>query len=205
VELTMNPGGSPKATHADVRQFRANVTRVRSVRRGLPLEAIAQCLAVPLAFRHALNGVSYYGRAVRARDGVSLARQFTYLVADYFYRIRPDDFYMYQLHVAVNRQKRDRHFAFSQVLAMQQYLIEAASSADYPLLRSKFMFAAKCAELALPTVPIMAEFVGGDVRLKSSGLPDVDLFSKPAEPDARSRHQSLAMEIPRGLLGRCHR
>jgi hypothetical protein len=74
-----------------------------------------------------------------------------------------------------------QHFPFSQVLALQQYLLDSTGSPDYPLLRSKSMFAARCAELGLPTVPVLARFVSGNVSPERPNLPDVDLFSKPSD------------------------
>jgi hypothetical protein len=169
------------ASDSDMRQFRAHMGQVRRAARGLPVEALAQLLALPLAVRHALSGVAHYGRAVRERDGVSLARQFAYLAYDYFTRARPDDFYMYQLYLPTHRRMRSRHFSFTEIVVMQQYLTDLAGSSDYPLLRSKSKFAAKCTEHGLPTVPLLAEFVGGHAKPTLPVLPKGDLFSKPSD------------------------
>jgi hypothetical protein len=169
------------ASDSEVRQFRAHMKRVRRAARGLPIEAIAQVLAGPLAVRHALIGVSRHGRSVRERYGVSLSRQFAYLVYDYFVGARPDDFYMYRLYLPAHRRIRSRHFASGRIEVMQQYLADLVGSSDYSLLRSKSKFALKCAEHRLPTVSVLAEFVEGNAKPLSFALPHRDLFSKPSD------------------------
>jgi hypothetical protein len=169
------------ASDADVRQFRSSMARVRRAARGVAGESIAQILSGPLAIWHAFNGVRHYGKAVQERDSVSMARQFGCLVSDYFYRIRPDDFYMYQLYLPKNRLARHRRFSFTEIVIMQQHLADAAGSPDYALLRSKAMFAQKCAEHGLPTVPVLAEFAGGEVKPAFPALPNADLFAKPSD------------------------
>ncbi len=169
------------ATDAEVRQFRSNLARERLLRDGRLLDIASRVFALPLALRQAWKGIRKYGRAVRARDGVSEARQFRYLLSDYFLRIRPDDFYAFELHRTVNRQQRARHFAFSQVLALQKFLIDHGDSPDYPRLTSKARFAAICADLGLPAVPVLAEFVDGTTEPHHPALPAVDLFAKPSD------------------------
>lgn len=171
------PRGSLNASEEDVRQFRINITRV-----GARRSYLRRCLAGLAALRQAAKGIRHYGRAVHETSNVSLTRQFVYLASDYFfYRIGADDFYWHRLYLATNRQTAKRHFPFSQVLALQQYFLDSTGSPDYPLLRSKSMFAARCAELGLPTVPVLAEFVDGSVSPERPNLPDVDLFSKPSD------------------------
>ena len=170
-----------RASDAEVRQFRRNATRIRIEARGLAREIFVRLFAGPLAVRQAVRGVRQYGVHVHRNDGVSRARQFERLVSDYRHRIRPDDFYQYRLHLDANRHTRHRHFTFMAVLEMQQYLIEATGAPDYPLLRSKSLFAAKCAELALPTVPLLAAFVAGVSDPADPELPDADLFVKPTD------------------------
>jgi hypothetical protein len=169
------------ASDSDVEQFRASMAQVRLDARGLPVEALAQVLSGPLAVWHALKGVGAYGRAVRERDGVSLWRQFVYLTQDYFLRIRPDDFYMYRLYLQPRRKNRKRLLAFTEVVVMQQRLIDATKAPDAPALRSKSEFAVKCAEHGLPTVPILAEFIDGGVKPAAPVLPHADLFAKPSD------------------------
>jgi hypothetical protein len=88
---------------------------------------------------------------------------------------------MYQLYLPANRRMRSRHLSFTEIVVMQQYLTDLAASSDYSLLRSKAEFAIKCARAALPTVPVIAEFVDGSARPASPELPNGDLFSKPSD------------------------
>jgi len=183
VRPVIRPSAASKliATDSEVRQFRVHMKRALRAARGLPIEAIAQVLAGPLAVRHALIGVSRHGRPVLERYGVSLSRQFAYLVHDYFVGSRPDDFYMYQLFLPAHRRMRSRHLPFSRIVVMQQYLADLAGSSDYSLLSSKSKFAIKCAEHGLPTVSVLAEFVEGNAKPLSAALPHRDLFSKPSD------------------------
>ena len=48
------------------------------------------------------------------------------------------------------------------------------------LVQDKHLFAARCKEAGLPSVPLLAEFVDGHPDGKLEGLPAIDLFSKPA-------------------------
>ena len=143
-------------------------------------------LSIPLAISHGLRGIGRYGSGVKRQYNVGLLEQFRHLTADNFsYRILPENFYMYQLYLAENRRRRARHFAFSEILAMQQYLIDAMGCDDFPWLRSKHRFAQRCSEIGLPSVPVLAEFAGGKMIAHSAKpeapLPAADLFSKPSE------------------------
>ncbi len=169
------------ASNADIRTFRSNAWQIRVRDGGLLHETVARLLVVPLALNHAFEGIRQYGRAVRERDGVSRIVQFARLTSDFGHRVRADDFYLHQLHLDSRRHLAARHFDFKQVLPMQQYLIEAARAGDYDLLRSKSLFAARCVELDLPTVPVLAEFVSGAVLPPEPLMPDADLFSKPSD------------------------
>jgi hypothetical protein len=182
--------GAPAVTasDADIREFRANLAVVRKYRRSLPSrlrQFAGRQLSVPLAISHGLRGIGRYGLGVKKQYNVGLFEQFRYLCADHFsYRILPENFYMYQLYLAENRSLSAKHFAFSEVLPMQQYLIDAMSCEDFPWLRSKHRFAQRCAETGLPTVPVLAEFAEGKMVAHLPGgepvFPAADLFSKPS-------------------------
>jgi len=180
------------ASKADIEEFRANLAFVKAYRRSLLTglrHAAGRQLSIPLAISHGLRGISRYGSGVKRKYEVGLFKQFRYLTADNFsYRILPESFYMYQLYLAGNRSQRHGHFAFSEILPMQQYLIDAMGCADFPSLRNKNRFAERCSELGLPSVPVLAEFAEG--KMTSHGLandgcdrafPAADLFSKPSE------------------------
>ncbi len=180
------------ASEADIREFRENLAVVRSYRRSLltRLRHMAgDKLSLPRAISHGLRGISHYGAGVKRQYNVGLFQQFRHLSSDNLsYRILPQDFYMYQLYLAENRSQRSRHFAFSELLSMQQYLIDAMACADFPWLRSKHRFAQRCSEMGLPTVPVLAEFADGKMIAckptngePGAAFPTADLFSKPSE------------------------
>jgi hypothetical protein len=179
------------ASDADINEFRANQAIVRKCRRSLftRLRHIAgRQLSIPLAISHGLRGIVHYGAGVKKQCNIGLFEQFRHLTSDHFaYRILPENSYMYQLYLPGNRRLRARHFAFSEILPMQQYLIDASGCEDFPWLRSKHRFAQRCLELRLPSVPVLAEFADGKMITCSSGdereavFPQADLFSKPSE------------------------
>jgi hypothetical protein len=182
--------GAMTASQADISEFRANLAVVKEYRRSLLTRLrhfAGRQLSAPLALSHGLRGISQYGRGVKNKYGIGLFEQFRYLSADHFsYRILPENFYMYQLYLAENRRVRAKQFAFSEILPMQQYLIDAMGCADFPWLRSKHRFAQRCAEIGLPTVPVLADFADGKMIAGSPGggreaFPAADLFSKPSE------------------------
>jgi hypothetical protein len=180
------------ASDADISEFRANLAVVNRYRRSFltRLRHIAgRQLSIPLAISHGLRGIGRYGPGVRRQYGISLSEQFRCLSSDHLsYRILPEKFYMYQLYVAENRKLRARHFGFSEILPMQQYLIDVSRCEDFPWLQSKHRFAQRCSEIGLPSVPLLAEFAEGKMIVHPPGsnereavFPPVDLFSKPSE------------------------
>jgi hypothetical protein len=179
------------ASQEDIREFRANLGFVKSYRRDFLTRlrhASGRQLSIPLAISHGLRGISHYGSGVKKQYNVGFIEQFRHLCSDNFsYRILPETFYMYQLYLEENHSRRARHFAFSEVLPMQQYLINAMACADFPWLRSKHCFAERCGQIGLPSVPLLAEFADGRMILHSTAnsvnaaFPSVDLFSKPSE------------------------
>jgi hypothetical protein len=177
------------AIDADIREFRENLAVVRKHRRSLLTRLrhfAGRRLSIPLAISHGLRGIGRYGRGVKKQYNVGLLQQFRLLAADNCsYRFLPENFYMYQLYLAENRRLRARHFAFSEILPMQQYLIEVMGCEDFPWLRSKHRFAQRCSEIGLPSVPVLAEFAEGKMIAHSTkreaAFPPADLFSKPSE------------------------
>jgi hypothetical protein len=180
------------ASEADIREFRTNLAFVKGYRQTLLTglrHAAGRQLSIPLAISHGLRGVNRYGSGVKRKYNVGLFEQFRHLTADNFsYRILPENFYMYQLYLAKNRSRRNGHFAFSEILPMQQYLIDVMGCEDFPWLRSKNRFAERCLELRLPSVPVLAEFAEGKMTAHSAAndgrdlaFPAADLFSKPSE------------------------
>jgi hypothetical protein len=186
------PASQVMASEGDIREFRAHLAIVKNYRRSLLTRlrhSAGRQLSFPLAISHGLRGVSRYGTGVQKQYGVSLFEQFRRVTSDNFsYRILPENFYMYQLYLPENRCRVAWHFAFSEILPMQQYLIDVAACEDFPWLRSKHRFAQRCAELGLRSVPVLAEFADGkmsDLSLRSgereATFPQADLFSKPSE------------------------
>jgi Sugar-transfer associated ATP-grasp len=176
------------ASDADILAFRANLHLMKRDVASLGGKLRNLCrshLPLPLAVYLAMRGVGARGRAIKEKYGVRLRRQFRELVADYArFEIRPEDYYLYQLYLPGPRQLRARHFGLSGLYGIQEYLIERERNEDYPYLSGKHRFAARCATLGLPAIPILAEFEGGARLVSRDGraapLPDIDLFSKPA-------------------------
>lgn len=178
-----------KASDADIREFRATMAFVKNQRRTL-LTRLRQLagrgLAIPLAVSYGLRGIRRYGRGVRKTYNVGLSKQFRYLTMDHLrYKMLPEGFYMYRHYLPANRRVPADHFDFLQILPMQQYLIDCAKCEDFPLLRSKHLFARRCSEIDLASVPLLAEFDGGEMISHLGGsdevFPQADLFSKPSE------------------------
>jgi hypothetical protein len=180
------------ASAADINEFRANLAVVKKYRRSLLTrmrQAAGRQLSIPLAISHGLRGIGRYGPGVKKHCNIGLLEQFRHLASDNFsYRIMPEDFYMYQLYLAENRRLRAGHFAFSEILPAQQYLIDAMGCEDFPRLRGKHRFAERCSELGLASVPVLAEFADGKMTAHSptngargAAFPPADLFSKPSE------------------------
>jgi hypothetical protein len=172
-----------RASKADLREFRANMAIALRSRQTKFFELAKRFLLVPLAIRQGVKGISRYGRNVKQRDGVPLLTQFAYLFSDYFYRIPASDFYGYRLHLSDQRQFRNGHFGWMDIIFMQQYLIESYACEDYPLLKNKDLFLKKCVERGLPVVPLLAEYFHGKMIPQLTNLPGVDLFSKPSDAE----------------------
>ena len=125
-------------------------------------------------------GTQRSGTAVSARYGISIITQFLQLFAEtlrsgiYF-----DEYYLYQLYLPERWRSRTRQFPKSQSIPAQQFLIKLTCPPDAPLLH-KHLFARRCIEAGLPSIPVLAEFVDGHPEGKLEGLPATDLFSKPA-------------------------
>ena len=172
---------SPQASDDELTEFRRHVATVRRARCGTTRTTLRRILGIPLAIRHAIRGVRHYGKNVSKRDGVSLAEQVLELFLAYLHGVRAEDFYVYRLYLCTSRATRRKHFAFGQVLPMQQHLIETSLCPDYVKVRNKNLFAQHCTEAGLPTVPMLAEFIEGDVVVHAPLPPEGDLFSKPAD------------------------
>ncbi len=181
------PGEKLTASNADIAEFRSylGISKQFGRRRLARMRSVAgRRLALPLAISHGLRGVARYGCGVNKRYKAALLDQFRQVcAANFSYRILPENFYLYQLYLPANRGKRNGHFAFSEILSMQQRLIDLMACDDFPWLRSKHRFAERCQQAGLPTVPVLAEFADGKMIRHSSenGLPPSDLFSKPSE------------------------
>jgi hypothetical protein len=181
--------GVTGASDADIKEFRASMMRVNDQHR-TPLTRLMQFvgrrLSIPLAISNGLQGIRRYGRGVKKRNNVGLIKQFRYLTSDHLhYRMPPESFYMYRHYLPENRCLTANHFDFSHILPMQQHLIDCAKCEDFLLLRNKHLFARRCSEINLPSLPLLAEFEDGKMishpRGSELALPEMDLFSKPSQ------------------------
>ena len=183
-----------KATDKDIRDFR----RIRSQQRKTQLDhwrgtrlrkALVQInrtlgspWRIPLAARAAVLGTYRSGAAVSAQHGIGIATQFLEIFAEVMRSgILFEEYYLYQLYFPDRWRSRMRQFPDdSQSIPAQQFLIERKHPSDFQLVDSKHLFAARCKEAKLPSVPLLAEFVDGHPDAKLEGLPGMDLVSKPA-------------------------
>jgi hypothetical protein len=169
------------ASRADIALFRERIDLVRRRHRGRQLYYTEKLTALPRAVRQAATGIRRFGAAVQERDGVPASTQFFRLLRAGYAGFSIEDFYLYRLHLDSEIPKLAKTFAFSHVIDMQRHLIDSQNCQDYPRIRNKEMFTRLCAEHALPVVPILAEFVDGNMLAQAPIRPGVDLFSKPAD------------------------
>ena len=183
-----------KATDKDIRDFR----RIRSQQRKTQLDhwqgtrlrkylvqinrALGSPWRIPLAARAAVLGTYRSGAAISAQHGIGIATQFLEIFAEVMRSgILFEEYYLYQLYLPDRWRSRTRQFADdSQSYPAQLFLIERKRPSDFQLVLSKHLFAARCIEAKLPSVPLLAEFVDGHPNGKLEGLPAIDLVSKPA-------------------------
>jgi len=118
---------------------------------------------------------------VSAQYGIGVATQFVEIFAEVLRSgISFEEYYLYQLYLPDRWRSRMRQFPESQSVSAQEFLIERNRPPDIPVLGGKHLFAARCKEAKLPSVPSLAEFVDGHPDGKLEGLPALDLVSKPA-------------------------
>jgi hypothetical protein len=92
-----------------------------------------------------------------------------------------EEYYLYQLYLPNRWRSRMREFPDeSQSIPAQQFLIERIRPFDFQLVDGKHLFAARCKDAKLPSIPVLAEFVDGHPVGKLESLPAIDLVSKPA-------------------------
>lgn len=182
----------PTATDRDVRDFgrirsqqRANELKAQEVEPRKTLARINRALGHPWriqrAVRAAALGTYRSGVAVSARHGIGLATQFLAILAEMVRRdIRLEEYYLYQLYLPDRWRSRKRQVPESQCVPAQVSLIERNGPADFQIVQSKHLFAARCREAGLPSVPSLAEFADGRRDGEPAGLLATDLVSKPA-------------------------
>ena len=183
-----------KATDKDIRDFRG----IRSEHRRKQVElwqgarlrktlvrinrALGSPWRIPLAARVAMLGIHRSGTAVSAQHGIGITTQFLEIFAEVMRSgILFEEYYLYQLYLPDRWRSRMRQFPDdSQSYPAQEFLIERKRPPDFQLVRYKHLFAARCKEANLPSVPLLAEFVDGHPDGKLEGLPAINLISKPA-------------------------
>jgi hypothetical protein len=133
------------------------------------------------AIQTAVSGASRYGSAVSEKYGTGIVTQFVQILTESLRRgIRVEDYYSYQLYLPERWRSRARQFPMhSQAVKAQYYLNKRDCPADFEPLQNKHLFAARCKEAGLPSVPTLAEFVDGHPERDFRDLPRMDLLSKP--------------------------
>ena len=192
-KLDLAPSAA-KATKKDIRDFR----QIRSQQRRTQLDhwqgtrlrkALVQInrtlgspWRIPLAARAAVLGTYRSGAAVSAQHKIGIATQFLEIFAEVMRSgILFEEYYLYQLYLPDRWRSRMRQFPDdSQSIPAQEFLIERKRPSDFQLVLGKNLFAVRCKEAKLPSVPSLAEFVDGQADEKLESLPAIDLVSKPA-------------------------
>lgn len=169
------------ASRADIALFRKRIDLVRRRHRGRQLYYTEKLTTLPRAVRQAATGIRRFGAAVRERDGVSTSTQFFRLLRAGCAGISMEDSYLHRLHLGSETVTPAKTFPFALMIDMQRHLIDSQNCPDYPRMRNKEVFTRLCAEHALPVVPILAEFVDGNMLAQAPVRPGVDLFSKLAD------------------------
>lgn len=134
------------------------------------------------AVQAAVLGTHRSGTTVAARHKIGIATQFLQIFTEVMRSgISFEEYYLYQLYLPERWRARTRQFPKrSQSGPAQQLLIERTRPPDCRLLDQKHLFAARCKEVGLPSVHLLAQFIDGYPDGKFEGLPATDLFSKPA-------------------------
>jgi Sugar-transfer associated ATP-grasp len=133
------------------------------------------------AVQAAVLGTHRSGTAVAARHKIGIATQFLQVFAEVTRSgIWFEEYYLYQLYMPERWRTRTRQFQYSQTLPALRSLNEHSRSPDFQVLDQKHLFAAHCEEAGLPSVRLLAQFIDGHPDGKIEGLPETDLFSKPA-------------------------
>jgi hypothetical protein len=169
------------ASRADIALFRKRVDKVRKRHRGRQLYYTEKLTTLSRTVRQAATGIRSLGAAMQERDGVPTLMQFFRLLQAGYAGLLTEDFYLHRLHLDSELRTSAKTFPFWRVIDMQRHLIDSQNCPDYPRIRNKEVFTRLCAEHALPVVPILAEFVDGNMLAQVPVRPDVDLFSKPAD------------------------
>lgn len=114
--------------------------------------------------------------AVSRTYSVNLWKQFQRMASQYFaYGVDPEDFYSYKLFAS---DAPVRHFPLQQIAPIERFL--SRHSPDRGILADKAKFSAKCAQIGLLTIQVIAEFENGKSKILENDFSG-DLFSKPAE------------------------
>jgi hypothetical protein len=130
----------------------------------------------------ALKRTRQCGPDLRQKTGIALGRQFldqVYLAIRYF--IPPRAYYFYGLYEPVNRNLGSMYVHDHEIGLLLALL---NISHNHKVFDDKRYFFSECKRFGLPTIPIIAEFEDGRLKMPTDipvkELPGVDLFAKPA-------------------------
>lgn len=122
-----------------------------------------------------VRSVARAGRTIRARDHVSLTRQFLDQVWWYArHDFQPKDYYQFRLYDPIHRTRPGQYINQRQNGRMLSRMLDPDA-----LLWDKRAFARACADHGLPTIPLLAEWRDGSLESFVDDWPD-ELYSKPA-------------------------
>jgi putative polysaccharide biosynthesis protein len=167
------------AADGAVQKFRRHAERFRPRQKGNALQRMNR-LANDAALL--MRGLHEHGASIKKEYGIGILKQARRMAADYFsLGFSPVEFYTYRFFLDGRRHERSRHFGFmSHIAPIQGFL--AKNAADRPVLQSKSLFARRCDQVSLPTLPLLGEFRDGRFVAGPEAIPDgEDLFSKPSE------------------------
>jgi len=179
------------ASDDDTRKFLANLRIIKKYQSTLGrrqlFRSINRVLGDPIllirSVREGLRGIYQHGFAVYKHYNKGVAAQFLQIFLEhYYYGTNQYEFYRYQFYLPDRRQLRTRHFPYKSHSHLPQLdLIERNCCPDYAVMENKSLFAARCGEVGLPTIPVLAEFADGQMVAQcgeAGGLPSLNLFSK---------------------------
>lgn len=158
---------------------------VRATRPGLRARAgyIKRELLWPVVMlRLAIDVLRRCGRPVADRVGIARWRQFTAMCwIGLRYRYPPEVYYRYRLFLPERAREASAYLHWDEHNRVLDRLVRQRYPAEGERLDDKRSFLAWCNDHDLPVAGTVASFEAGRCEMQAAGLPEADLFSKPAD------------------------